>query len=222
MYRSRTPGRHAFTLIELLVVIAIIAILAAILMPVLAKAKEKAWRTDCASNLKQAGTAIQLYADDNQDFLPGPVWSGAMASYDNTSSQELIWFIAVDLGQPAPSSQTVVANVFVCPAYAHRAPSVTSLIGRKVYFDNPNIAPDPSNSTVAPFGNPSTNAPSLKMSSIVKCQPPASVFAISDVDQALPQLNPSISWWSDLPNQPVHGAVRNQVFFDWHVEAVKW
>ena len=222
MHRSRTPNRHAFTLIELLVVIAIIAILAAILMPVLAKAKEKAWRTDCASNLKQAGTAIQMYADDNQDFLPGPAWSGAMASYDITSSQELIYFIAVDLGQPAPSSQTVVANVFVCPAYVQKAPSVTSLIGRKVYFDNPNIASDSSNSTIAPFGNPTTNAPSLKMSSIVHCQPPASVFAISDVDQALPQLNPSVAWWSDLPNQPVHGAVRNQVFFDWHVEAVKW
>jgi len=42
------------------------------------------------------------------------------------------------------------------------------------------------------------------------------------VDQAIPSLNPSVSWWSDLPNKPVHGAVRNQLFFDWHVQAVKW
>jgi prepilin-type processing-associated H-X9-DG protein len=50
----------------------------------------------------------------------------------------------------------------------------------------------------------------------------ASLFAITDVDQSLPSLNPTISWWTDLPNKPVHGRVRNQLFFDWHVEAVRW
>ncbi|MBQ0105711.1 MAG: DUF1559 domain-containing protein [Armatimonadetes bacterium] len=62
--------KHGFTLIELLVVIAIIAILAAILFPVFAQAREKARQTSCLSNCKQIGTAVQLYVDDFDECYP--------------------------------------------------------------------------------------------------------------------------------------------------------
>jgi len=66
---SQRPGSRAFTLIELLVVIAIIAILAAILFPVFANAKEAAKKTSCLSNTKQVAIAVTLYAGDNDDTV---------------------------------------------------------------------------------------------------------------------------------------------------------
>ncbi len=64
MFKPNTHRQRGFTLIELLVVIAIIAILAAILFPVFAQARESARRTSCLSNLKQLGTAFQMYQQD--------------------------------------------------------------------------------------------------------------------------------------------------------------
>ena len=71
MLQTRSaPSHRAFTLIELLVVIAIIAILAAILFPVFAQAREKARAISCASNENQLGLAFMQYTQDNNERLP--------------------------------------------------------------------------------------------------------------------------------------------------------
>src|ERR1700722_18680608 len=106
----------AFTLIELLFVIAIIAILAAILFPVFAQAKESAKKTACLSNNKQMGLALYMYLGDNDDSLP-------MANYPNNPGNQASAFsyrasgshyVALnwaDLIQPYTKNY----NIFKCP-----------------------------------------------------------------------------------------------------------
>jgi prepilin-type N-terminal cleavage/methylation domain-containing protein/prepilin-type processing-associated H-X9-DG protein len=82
--RSQVRQGKAFTLIELLVVIAIIAIMAAILFPVFAQAREKARQSACLSNVKQLGLGVAMYAQDHDDFMPynyAYTWPGQRELY---------------------------------------------------------------------------------------------------------------------------------------------
>jgi prepilin-type N-terminal cleavage/methylation domain-containing protein len=102
--------RRGFTLIELLVVIAIIAILAAILFPVFAQAKNAAKKTADLSNLKQLGTAEQLYLADYDDMYHAP------AHYDSptpSGPQTTLWYLMIK-----PYTKNV--QMFLSPAYAQR------------------------------------------------------------------------------------------------------
>ena len=83
---SSTSPRAGFTLIELLVVIAIIAILAAILFPVFAQAREKARQTACLSNLRQVGLSMQMYAQDYDETLTSTEFGG-----DIDAAHEYYW-----------------------------------------------------------------------------------------------------------------------------------
>ena len=105
MRNTSTNHKAAFTLIELLVVIAIIAILAAILFPVFAKAREKARQAACTSNLKQIGTAIMMYAQDYDETYPQTQYNTA----DNVYNRRNSWRTQID-------SYLKNKGVFECPS----------------------------------------------------------------------------------------------------------
>src|SRR3982751_4194193 len=110
MTQTARRTRHGFTLIELLVVIAIIAILAAILFPVFAQAREKARQIACLSNTKQIGLAVLMYSQDYDETYPIAYWVPVSAAgYGSVTTATCGW---AALLQPYIKN----AGTFLCPS----------------------------------------------------------------------------------------------------------
>jgi prepilin-type N-terminal cleavage/methylation domain-containing protein/prepilin-type processing-associated H-X9-DG protein len=210
--RIPRPARFGFTLIELLVVIAIIAILAAILFPVFARAREAARKATCQSNLRQIGMAFLQYAADNDGCYPntgderqaaGRYWRWPIKPYLAYGRQQA--------GGPLTSSGTD-RNVLWCPSDAATAFDQTSYAYSRCFFQSPQDI-----QAIAANASPYAAFLALGYPPVTQC----------DAAVAFPSQKVMVMEWTSNHESPRGADItsplgsHNQLFADGHVKFVQ-
>lgn len=221
-------GHRAFTLVELLVVLAIIAVLTALLLPVLGRVRKEADSVQCVAQLRQLGTGIAAYANDHDGTMPGPLEMKQDAGAADGSLAALLKNYLTPSGS-GPAAATTLSpmlrqDLFLCPAAARE------LRARKAPTYIVNMLPVPGfNQPV--WGAAALGQDPLRLSALTNWNEAeiggrplgmAELWAIKDGDQRyFQEIGAETDAVRDLPLQPAHGGHRNALFFDFHVARVE-
>jgi len=231
---QRWSGRSAFTLIELLVVIAIIAVLAALLLPVLARAKQKGQQADCLSNLKQIGIAFAVYLDDNTGHFPDrrDLKSSLPGGYRPWTS----WPPSDPRGGWAAevlADSGATPEVWSCPLAANSVVgnAVQSLQAGSTNADSPGVRywlwrfdrPDDPVGTEDFWGKSESQAVADLTAAAATDKTLGTINGATDVELAVdpyfPNTIPSVA--PELKGRTIHAGGRCRVFLDGHVQFLK-
>ena len=230
---------RAFTLIELLVVIAIIGILAALILTAVQNAKRKALQTQCVSNMKQTGLAIQMFADDNEDYLPSGTTCPWPQAYSGRPYIGLTvyqapgyngyWF---NLGayvcdytgeKNASDGKFHIAKTLTCPGFIASASldinNITNIGTNAMFFMVQRWNYPNGNLVLNPFGDGAFCGAS-KISTVGSWGSLANTWEYTDLDI---KNNPYSNGPTNnlTPKTPIHGSLRNCPYMDGHVSSVK-